>query len=77
MIVSLLNRVGIIVANIEIAHHNKGLRDKCHTFSSNELSFYGKAASCLERILCGVLVWESQLIDGVGEIAFEIWLKYI
>ena len=28
--------------------------------STNGLSLYGKAASCLGRLLCGVLVWENQ-----------------
>ena len=38
-------------------------------------SLCGKAASCLESMLCQVLVWESQK-TWVGELVDVIWQKY-
>ena len=39
---------------------DKSQCDMRHSSSTNELSICGKAASCLGRLLCGVLVWKKQ-----------------
>ena len=40
--------------------NDKSQCDMRHSFSTNELSPCGKAASCLGRLLCWILVWENQ-----------------